>query len=217
MKTVVLAATKGGVGKSTLTTAFAVAAVNAGGDPKQLVGMLDQDSAQGSVTLWWGLRGEVDNPRVYSGASTIAEAVETLTEHGLDWLIIDTGPANLKSTLPCLMAADLVVVPVKPSAFDLTAVDPILDAIRSVNKPYIMVLNEIDPRSPKMAVTARQYLETLGHRVAAQTIAQRMPYRAALTNGQTGPEVDRDGKCSAEINALWSEVSTLANGGKTRG
>jgi chromosome partitioning protein len=208
MKTITLAATKGGVGKSTLASAFAVAAAADGG----IVGMLDQDP-QGSLTGWWARRGEVDNPRIYSGASTIGEAAETLNMHGVDWLIIDTGPGLLRAIEPAISIADLIVVPVKPSAFDLEAVDPVLEVIADFRKSYLMVLNEIDPRAPKMAISARGYLQDSGHLVAVQTIAQRMPYRAALTVGKSGPEVERDGKCAEEIKALWAEVKKLATKG----
>ena len=212
MKTITLAATKGGVGKSTLASAFAVTAATDGG----MVGMLDQDP-QASLTGWWARRGEVDNPRIYSGASTIAEAAETLGRHGLDWLIIDTGPGLLRAIEPAIAAADLIVVPVKPSAFDLEAVDPVLEVIAELGKPYLMVLNEIDPRAPKMAISARAYLQDCGHAVAQQAIAQRMPYRAALTLGKSGPEVERDGKCAEEIRALWAEVKLLAEKGIRHG
>jgi chromosome partitioning protein len=205
MKTITLAATKGGVGKSTLASAFAVAAAADRG----MVGMLDQDP-QASLTGWWARRGEVDNPRIYSGASTIAEAVDSLSQHGVDWLIIDTGPGLLRAIEPAIIAADLIVVPIKPSAFDLEAVDPILEVVVELRKTYLMVLNEIDPRAPKMAVSAREYLQDSGHMVAVQTIAQRMPYRAALTLGKSGPEVERDGKCAEEIRSLWAEVKALA-------
>lgn len=212
MKTITLAATKGGVGKSTLASAFAVAAAA----DQAMVGMLDQDP-QASLTGWWARRGEVENPRVYSGASTIAEAAEMLREHGIDWLIIDTGPGLLRAIEPAIAAADLIVVPVKPSAFDLEAVDPILEVINDLRKTYLMVLNEIDPRAPKMANSAREYLRDSGHLVASQAIAQRMPYRAALTLGKSGPEVERDGKCAEEIRSLWAEVKTLAAKGDRHG
>jgi chromosome partitioning protein len=212
MKTITLAATKGGVGKSTLASAFAVVAAADGG----MVGMLDLDP-QASLTGWWARRGEVDNPRVYSGASTVAEAAETLKTYGIDWLIIDTGPGLLRAIEPAIAASDLIVVPIKPSAFDLEAVDPILEVINDLRKPYLMVLNEIDPRAPKMSNSAREYLRESGHLVAVQAVAQRMPYRAALTLGKSGPEVERDGKCAEEIRSLWAEVKILAAKAVTHG
>jgi len=212
MKTIVLAATKGGVGKSTLVSAFAVQATG----ERKMVGMLDIDP-QASLTQWWARRGEVDNPRVYTGVDTIAEAKDLLEQHGLDWLMIDTGPGLLRAIEPAIAAADIVVVPVKPSAFDLEAVDPVLEVIQSLGTPYLMVLNEIDPRSTKMAESAKKFLVEGGHPVAARMISQRTPYRAALTLGKSGPEVERDGKCADEIGDLWTEIKKkLASAAKRR-
>lgn len=217
MKTIVLAATKGGVGKSTLCSALAVQAVG----EKKMVGMLDIDP-QGSLTQWWARRGEVENPKVYSGIDTISEAKEVLEMHGLDYLLIDTGPGLLHAIEPAIEAADVVIVPVKPSAFDLEAVDPVLEVIQQLGKHYLMVLNEIDTRSTRMADSAHALLKE-DHRdsVAEKMIGQRTAYRAALTLGKSGPEVERDGKCSEEIATLWGEVkkklAPVKKGARVRG
>ena len=145
MRVIVLAATKGGVGKTTLASALAVAASS----ERKMVGMLDLDPQQ-SLAMWWGRRGSVDNPKVYSGLDTVAEAVEVLEAYGIDWLFIDTGPGLLRILEPPIEAADLVIVPVKASAFDLQAIDPVLEVVDESSKPYLMVLNECDTRSKKM-------------------------------------------------------------------
>jgi hypothetical protein len=75
------------------------------------------------------------------------------------------------------------------SAFDLQAVDPIIETIKDAGKPYLVILNECDSRSSKMAETAMEVLSEDGHKVAAQRILQRTSYRAAATGGMTGPEV----------------------------
>lgn len=210
MKTIALCSTKGGCGKSTLASALAVAAV---GDRKQ-VGMFDADPL-GSLSWWWATRGNVDNPKLYSGSDTASEAVDILETAGVaDYLFIDSGPGLLQALDPIIEAADIVLVPSKTSAFDLMGIDAVLETIKAANKPYLVVLNEIDPRS-KMPATAREYLEGEGHPVAKQAIQSRTPYRAALTLGKTAPEIERDGKAAEEIRALWSEVKkTLAKGAR---
>lgn len=106
MKTVVFAATKGGVGKSTLCAALAV---QAAAERKQ-VGLLDLDP-QGSLSQWYARRvGGRDpddlNPALYE-FDTVAEAAEVLSSAGLDWLLIDTGPGLLQKIESVVQAADI--------------------------------------------------------------------------------------------------------------
>ena len=212
MRVIVLAATKGGVGKTTLASALAVAAAG----EKKMVGMLDLDPQQ-SLAMWWARRGSVDNPKVYAGVDTVSEAVEILEGHGVDYLFIDTGPGILRNLEPSIKAADLVVIPVKASAFDLQAIDPVLEVAGESSKAYLMVLNECDTRSKKMTESAAEFLESGGHKVATQRIMQRTAYRAAATAGKSGPEVERDSQCSDEISALWKQVKVMLKGDKRRG
>lgn len=223
MKTVVFAATKGGVGKSTLCTALAVMAAQ----ERRKTAMLDLDP-QGSLSQWFQRRLGDDppndaNPELYSfqtkdGFATLQEAVDVLSANDIDWLLVDTGPGLLQRIEAAVGAADLVVIPVKPSAFDLEAIDPVLEVARELRRPYLMVLNEIDVRATKMNSSARAYLTSDGHPVAEQIIPQRQPYRAGLTKGLTGPEVDRDGKCADEIKALWAEIKkAVAKGVRKHG
>jgi cellulose biosynthesis protein BcsQ len=55
--TIAVASTKGGSGKSSITAALAVQAAKEGGR----VAMLDWEP-QGSLTLWWLMRGKPENP-----------------------------------------------------------------------------------------------------------------------------------------------------------
>jgi Mrp family chromosome partitioning ATPase len=60
--TVALASAKGGTGKTTLTIALAVQAVT----EEARVALVDWEP-QGSLSLWWRMRGKPDNPRLIEG------------------------------------------------------------------------------------------------------------------------------------------------------
>jgi chromosome partitioning protein len=200
-------AQKGGPGKTTLASCLAVHAAS-----KSKVGLLDLDPQQ-SLAEWWQVRGEPSAPQLYTGAETPSEAVELLTAKGVDWLFVDTGPGLLHAIEPVIEVADLVLVPVKPSAFDLMAIVPTLQIVQASGKSYLLVLNECI--STKMESTAAELLKSEGHPVANTTIKQRVAYRSAVTTGDTGPE--RDGKCADEISSLWDEIKTAVRRSKHRG
>jgi chromosome partitioning protein len=200
-------AQKGGPGKTTLASCLAVHAAS-----KAKVGMLDLDPQQ-SLSEWWQVRGSPPSPQLYMGADAPDEAVELLAGEGLKWLFIDTGPGLLHAIEPVIEVADLVLVPVKASAFDVMAIVPTLEIVQASGKPYLLVLNECI--SAKMESTTAELLRSEGHPVAKTTIKQRVAYRSAVTTGHTGPE--RDSKCAEEISSLWDEIKTAVRRRKQRG
>ena len=118
-------AQKGGGGKTTLASSLAVHAVSR----KSTVGLLDMDPQQ-SLAEWYERRGQPKNPQLYTGVDTASEAIELLGAEGLDYLFIDTGPGLLHAIEPVIAVSDLIVVPVKASAFDLMAIAPTLEVAR---------------------------------------------------------------------------------------
>ena len=109
MKTILIAAQKGGSGKTTLTRNLAVVAAEDGRN----VLCLDLDP-QGSLRGWWESR-EADSPSMLDRdplpdvlRTTLAAARERF-----DLCIIDTPPAASEWLAEALAAADLVLIPVR--------------------------------------------------------------------------------------------------------
>lgn len=197
-RTITMAATKGGVGKTTLSTALAVRASERG----DRVAMIDRDP-QESLGSWCDRRGGLKGPKLFDVDST-AEAIGLIQAEGFDWLIIDTPPAMLPLIEDAIAQSDLVIIPTRASALDLLAVDPVIDLCRTHGKPYAFVINSADPRQ-KLTKTAAQYLSVHG-RVFETIVAQRVAYVAAMTNGKGPTEVDKTGSTANELDALWAEI-----------
>lgn len=203
MKTIVLAATKGGVGKTTLSTALAVRAT---ADRKR-VALIDLDP-QKSLTEWWARRGEPVNPYLHDD-DMLTEAVASLDAEGFDWLFIDTPPAFVDTINDAIEVADLVLIPTHASFLDITAIAAVAEAADESGKPAVIVLNAVEPRW-KLTKSAPEFLNAEGYTVLDEKVVHRQAYVAAVTVGKTGPEVERDGKCTEEIDALWNAVKKHA-------
>jgi chromosome partitioning protein len=54
---------------------------------------------------------------------------------------------------------------------------------------------------------ARQVLQDMGVVVADTVLAQRVAFSHAVISGATVTEYEPDGKASAELHALWAEIS----------
>jgi chromosome partitioning protein len=102
--------------------------------------------------------------------------------------------------------ADLVLIPLRPSAVDLIASEDAVLAAQRAGIAYLCVLNDAEP-AWKTTGAAKNYLAEAEVRAAKTIIGHRKAYLAAMTSGRTGPEVeDRKAKCETEVNALWGEI-----------
>jgi chromosome partitioning protein len=122
MQTILVANPKGGSGKTTLATH--VAGWLAG--KRQHVALQDLDPQRSSAE--WLARRPALFPRIV-GAPTAAKGRD-VKEAGAQWLVIDT-PAGLhgEELRDAIRRADVMLVPLTPSAFDMAATQHFLSAI----------------------------------------------------------------------------------------
>jgi chromosome partitioning protein len=122
MQTILIANPKGGCGKTTLATNIAgfLAA------KRQRVVLADEDSQQ-SASQWLERRPALF-PRI--ALATREKERKVAKEIGANWIVVDS-PAGLHGDQlrDEIRRADLLVVPVMPSAFDMIATERFLGAI----------------------------------------------------------------------------------------
>lgn len=208
MHTISLVSLKGGVGKSTLAAALAVRAAR----ESKRVAMVDLDP-QASLDAWWKRRGKGENPTIFGNASTAGDAVEALSMTGWDWVFIDCPPAFIPTIEDAIDHSNLALIPLRPGALDLLGSEEAVAAAQEAGTPFLCVLNDVDPRW-KGTTAAREYLEAAGIPVAKTVIAHRAAFFTAMATGKTGPEVERNGKASEEIDNLFSEIKAALKRGR---
>jgi len=118
MKIVVLLSQKGGTGKSTIATHLAVCAARQG----QAVALFDIDP-QASAAKWSDRRAAEGPPVVRAGAVHLPHLVQQARQQGADIILIDTAGHADASSLHALQLADLLLIPCRPSAADLDAIE----------------------------------------------------------------------------------------------
>ncbi|BBE74928.1 ParA family partition ATPase [Oharaeibacter diazotrophicus] len=198
MKTVAVLSQKGGVGKTTTALHLAVAAFL---DGKQ-VAVVDLDP-QASARKWADKR-TLDGPEVIGDhAERLPQLADAARANGADLLVIDTAPNADRASLIAAKAADLILIPCRPAAFDLDAIGATRDLAEIARKPAFIVLSAAPVRS---AVTeeARRGLEGQGAKVAPPVIFQRVAYSHAVIDGRTAMEFEPDGKAAEEIRDFYT-------------
>jgi chromosome partitioning protein len=204
MNVIVFASRKGGSGKSTLTAHIAAHAHKT----SRPCLLIDADP-QGSLTLWHGLRG-TGEPTLKSGLRGVADILKA-AKRDYEWAFIDTPPTVSALVTEAIRAATLVVIPTRPTVFDLTAVRETIDLCRSARKPYAVVVNSApvkreDQESP-VVTQAREGLAKLHVPLWGGQITQRTNFSMSLAAGEGAREYDADSPAAAEIARLWAAIT----------
>jgi chromosome partitioning protein len=204
MNVLVFASRKGGSGKSTLAAHLAVHAAK----PSKPTLLIDTDP-QGSLSLWHELRGQQELT-LRRGSRNLAETLSAAAHDGYAWAFIDTAPNRSASVIEAIRQATLLVIPTRPSLFDLAAVQDTIELARDLGKPYAVVINaaparRIDAEAASVA-DARADLEALQVPVWSGQITQRADFSLALQGGQGVKEFDPDFAATSEMKRLWSAI-----------
>jgi chromosome partitioning protein len=197
MRTITLAMQKGGSGKSTLAIALAVAATQ---DARR-VALIETDP-QGTVANWSRRRtlGEPRIERVDSNTG-IESALLLLARSGCTLAVIDTPATANELSAGAIAAADICLIPTRPSSADIEAALPTLRTVRKLGKPFAFVLNQAPPRGCRIGEAAVA-LSSAGV-LALPYIVQRNDHQDALGAGYGVTEFAPNGKAAQEIRGLW--------------
>ena len=197
MKTLAICCQKGGVGKTTLVTELAVAFSQHG----HAVAVADCDP-QETAGLWRDLRGNDDCVVHALPPELLGPRLTALGLAGCDLAIIDTPPVSKDTSSAAIRQADLVLIPTRPAAFDLKAMQDTIQQCRTENKPYVVVLTfapaqkgaELTDSLAALAQTHTQFCPVLIHQYVAYPRAQK--------SGASALEIEPAGKAAGEIRAL---------------
>nr|MDX8305883.1 hypothetical protein [Agrobacterium rosae] len=124
---------------------------------------------------------------------------------GMTLAVIDAPPHAAPAASQIAKRSQLVLVPVRPSAFDLAAVPAAVEIIRAAKVKGAFVLSACPFRAPEIAET-RAALEAYGLPIVPHEITDRRAFSRAVTTGSAVTEFEADGKAAEEIRALWDWI-----------
>jgi chromosome partitioning protein len=201
MRTIALVTQKGGAGKSTLASSLAVAAHESG----ERVCLIDMDP-QASLTAWGKTRGESDIPVIAVTPGKLPAALNALEAKGVTLAIIDTPGAEGAASSAAMGAAQLSVIPSRPTAFDLWASANTRKALKEMRAEYVFLLNQCPPAQQNARIAEGvAALEAMGGLLSPMVLA-RVDYQEAARLGWGVTEFNSSGAAAGEMRALWSSL-----------
>jgi chromosome partitioning protein len=140
-----------------------------------------------------------------AAAERLGGAIPALRAQGFGLLVVDTPPAADRIVQLAVAAADLVLVPVRPSPDDLDAVGETADLVTASGKPLVFVVNSA---TKKARLTGDAAIALSQHGTVAPAILHRSDaYASSALDGLTVQEADPRGAPAGEVGALWQYVS----------
>lgn len=192
MKIVAALSRKGGVGKTSVCMNLAGCMAEAG----HRVVLFDLDP-QGSAKRWADQASD-ESPMPFpvfavelEGARKFKQRIDSAAkETGAEICIVDCPPELREESLTAAMLAELVLIPVSPSALDLWAAQGAVEMCRDAramlkgDKPrVVLVPSKVSPGT-NMARQITETLEAFGEPVGP-AIAERIAHRESTIAGQT--------------------------------
>lgn len=204
---IAVAQRKGGAGKSTVAATLATAFAEAG----RKVALIDIDP-QRSLARWDQERGRAAKARPLQFEAPSGWRVSSIIERlrrEVDVAVIDTPPHDDTDSRVAIRAADLVLVPLQPSAADLWSMDATLDLAKAERKPVRLMFNRV-AGSGKLREAIAAEIAKRNLPLLEPVLGNRTAFAQAFMGGLGAVESHPKGPAAAEARALAEAVQAAA-------
>lgn len=201
MRTIAFVTQKGGSGKSTLAACLAVAAQEAG----ERVFVIDMDP-QRSLKQWGETRNDENLPVEAISSGKLPRALAELANSAVSIVIIDTPATDSAAAEAAMRAADLCIIPARPTVFDIWSSEHTRSKLKALGGEFVFLLNQCPANQESQRVLdGAAALEAMGALVTP-LIASRVDYQEAAREGMGVTEVAPYGKAAEETRMLWASL-----------
>lgn len=197
---------KGGSGKTTISINLARALQKSG----EKVLLVDSDP-QGSARDW-NVAGNGDLLTVIGlDRPTLDKDIKTLI-NDYDWIFIDGAPQLAEMAISAIKCADVVLIPVQPSPYDIWAAEELVEVVKArqqitdYKKPKAAFIISRQINNTTIGKEVRDALSGYALPVFQAGTFQRIIYVKTAAMGSTVIDAEQDSEASEEINRIAEEL-----------
>ncbi|QHS09160.1 ParA family partition ATPase [Sinimarinibacterium sp. NLF-5-8] len=207
MKTIAVLNQKGGAGKTTIATHLARGLQLMEHD----VLLVDSDP-QGSARDWAAVRESQPLSVVGIDRPTIERDLKNIAKK--DYVIIDGAPQAHDLAMSAIKAADMVLIPVQPSPYDVWATSDLVDLVKQRMEVTDGALQAafVVSRAIKGTRIGNDVIDALkGYDlpVLKTRITQRVIYPVSASEGTTAMDSEANSEAAKEMMLLTREIAAL--------
>jgi chromosome partitioning protein len=215
VRTIAIAARKGGSGKTTVAVHLALSAYLAG--KSTLV--VDTDPQKSAIEALQGRQGPGPQWMESTPAGLFSAQVDA-QKRDVEVLIIDTPAGSEEGMINAAVLADLTLLVLRPTFLDLAAVMHTASVLRRLRKPNLVIINQApvsrDGVEPPAVKKALQALAVMRLAAIPVVLRSRASYQTTIETGRSAVELAPASSAAVELNALWAFVERFALGRITR-
>ncbi len=206
MKIIAILNQKGGVGKTTLATNIATKLhLN-----KSKVLLIDSDP-QGSARDWHAA-GSSEIPVIGIDRPTLDKDIQKIAGQ-FDWVVIDGAPQLTDMAISAIKCADIIVIPVQPSPYDIWASSDLVEIIKhrqqlTDGKPKAFFCISRKIASTSLSKEIAEALEGYDLPVMKSYTSQRIIYAKSAAEGQTVFDTSNN-EAIQEITNIVTEIEAI--------
>lgn len=209
MKIVAILNQKGGVGKTTIAVNLA-RALQADGASVLLV---DSDP-KGSARDWHAASDGEILKVIGLDRATLDKDIKVVSE-AYEWVLIDGSPHLENLAVAAVKCADIVLVPVQPSPYDIWASEDLIDIIKgrqsvTDGKPKAAFVISRQIATTALAREVREALDGYNLPVFKNGTFQRIIYAKSAAIGRTVLDTEPNSSASVEINLIAKELKEFS-------